>query len=131
MLHAWARGGTLHEHITRAIIGAFFELHRELGYGFLESVYSAGMQQLLRERGLKVAREVMVPVYLRGRAIAGQRIDMLVEDCVVVENKSTLKLAQATFRQLLSYLTSTRLEVGLILHFGEEPKFHRVISSNE
>lgn len=125
------RGGNLkHGKITYSIIGAFFELHSLLGFGFLESVYSAGMEQLLRERGLKVAREVRVPVYLKGKLLKWQRIDMLVEDCVVVENKAGLRLPCNTHEVTLNYLTSTRLEVGLILHFGKTPKHYRVVASN-
>lgn len=123
--------GLLHEAITRSIIGAFFELYSELGFGFLESVYAAGMEVLLRERGHIVEREVRVSVYLRGRIISRQKIDMLVDKCVALEFKSSVKLPVETKRVLYNYLHGTRLEVGLILHFGLEPRFYRIVCTNK
>ncbi|MDB4916976.1 MAG: GxxExxY protein [Gemmatimonadetes bacterium] len=122
--------GLLYEDLTRSIIGAFFEVYNELGHGFLESVYTAALEIVLRERGHHVSREVRVMVHFRGIPIARQRMDMVVDDKVIVENKATRLLALADFQQILSYVTSTKLEVGLLLHYGPEPKFHRTIRSN-
>ena len=121
----------IHADITYSIVGAFFELYNALGFGFLESVYSAGMERLLRERGLHVEREVLVPVYLNGRLLAKQRVDMLVERCVIVENKSTYRLPRITPRQTYSYVHATKLEVAMVLHFGPKAKFYRIESLNE
>src|SRR5688572_21039340 len=115
--------GLEEEETTRAIIGAFFELFNKLGSGFLESVYAAGMTKLLRGRGLSVQRELPVEVYLDGEVIALQRIDMLVNSKVIVELKSGDNLTVSARHQLANYLRATRIEVGLLLHFGVRPTF--------
>lgn len=71
-----------------------------------------------------------VHVTYRGVPVGFQRVDMLVDDTVVVEIKSTPVLAASAMRQLINYLRGTKLEVGLLLHFGPEPKFHRAVSLN-
>ena len=117
--------GLAEQSITEAIIRAFFDVYNNLGFGFLESVYMAALERELVRRGHRVTREVKVRVYYKGEAIAWQRIDMLVDDKVVVELKSTELLPPASSRQLDSYLRATQLEVGLLLHFGPQPKFFR------
>ena len=120
----------LHESITASIIGAFYELYNQLGFGFLESVYSAGMAKLLRERGHKVEREVLVRVYLYGEQIGYFRVDLLVDGLVAVENKSTFHLSKEAPRQLYNGLRASRLAVGLLLHFGPEAKFYRLAAAD-
>lgn len=102
-----------------------------LGFGFLENVYVAALILELRRRGHSVAREVLVPVLYDGVVIARYRMDLIVDDCVVIEVKSTELLNPNDQRQLLNYLRATPLEVGLLLHFGPRPKVHRVASPNE
>ena len=118
------------EDLTHSVIGAFYETYNTLGYGFLESVYAAGLDRELATRGHRVSREHAVPVTYKGVEIAFQRVDMLVDEVLVVEIKATPILAANASRQLLSYLRGTRLEVGLLLHFGPEAKFYRVVHSN-
>src|SRR5690349_16848929 len=108
----------IHELLTRSIIGAFYEVYNTLGFGFFEHIYSKAMEVELRKRGHQVGREVWVPVYYKGLPLGRQRMDMVVDDKVIVENKSTAKLPESTPRQITSYLHATPLEVGLILHFG-------------
>ena len=122
--------GLLHEQITGTIIGVFYEVYTKLGPGFLESVYAAAMEHALKKRGLKVEREVMVLVYLDGDPIARQRMDMVVEDVVLVENKAKQRYPHGARDQLIDYLTATTLEVGLILNFGLVPEFRRYIATN-
>jgi GxxExxY protein len=124
--------GLLHEKITRTIIGAFFEVYNKLGPGYLESVYAAAMERALKRRGLNVEREVRVLVYLDDEdddPIARQRMDMVVEDVILVENKAKKQFPHGAKDQLISYLTATPLEVGLILNFGLVPEFRRYIST--
>jgi GxxExxY protein len=123
--------GTLaQERLTRSAIGAFYEVYNALGFGFLESVYSAAMEMVLKQRGHRVAREVPVTAYLLGTAIARQRIDMIVDECLVIENKTASKYPLGAERQLYNYLRATDLELGLLFNFGMEPKFGRRISTN-
>lgn len=121
----------LHEALTESVIGAFFDVYNILDFGFLEHVYSAALERELRSRGHSVGREVGVEVMYKGEEIASQRLDMVVDDCLVVEIKSTMLLPPTAKRQLLGYLRATRIEVGLLLHFGPEPKFHRQILTND
>jgi GxxExxY protein len=115
--------------VTGSIIGAFYAVYNTLRFGFLESVYAAALTDELHRRGHRVAREVAVPVYFRGQKIATQRLDLLVDGRVVVEVKSGEVLHQSAHRQLLSYLKSTEIEVGLLLHFGPEPRFYRAVTT--
>jgi GxxExxY protein len=115
--------------LTHSIVGAFYEVYNELGYGLLESVYASGLERELRARGHQVGREVLAIVRYKGEEIAWQRLDMLVDGKVVIEIKATEELPRFARRQLLNYLKATNLEVGLILHFGPEAKFYRLISA--
>jgi GxxExxY protein len=118
------------EGLTRSVIGAFYEVYNTLGFGFLEHLYALALEIELREGGRAVARQVGIPVFYKGRELGYQRLDMIVDEKLVVEIKSTFELHGAAQRQLLGYLQSTRLEVGLLLHFGPKPRFYRVVSSN-
>jgi len=116
------------EKLTEAVIGAFFDVYNELGFGFVESIYTGALELELRERGHRVDREVPVPVHYKGIKIGGFRIDTLVDDKLVIEIKSCQVLPPTAKRQLYNYLKATRLEVGLLLHFGPEPKFYREVT---
>ena len=118
------------ERLTHSVIGGFFAVYNELGYGFLESVYAAALEQELVGRGHRVAREVPVSVYFKGLEVARQRLDCVVDERLIVECKSTLDLKKTALRQVYNYLRATNLEVGLLLHFGPEPQFFRVFRSN-
>ena len=120
----------LHELLTRSVIGAFYEVYNELGFGLLEQLYARALEIELRRRGHRVNREVLVRVRYKGETIGWQRLDMVVDDVLVVETKSTHRLHEAATRQLFNYLRATHLEVGLILHFGPKPRFHRLVSEN-
>jgi GxxExxY protein len=120
----------LHAEITASIIDSFRLVHRELGFGYRELIYGLALERDLRSKGHRVEREVGVMVYFRGEPLARQRIDLLVDRKVVVENKATLRLRPADGAQLFSLLCGTDLEVGLLLHFGHKPDFHRLFFEN-
>lgn len=117
--------------LSRAVIGAFFEVYDEMGHGFLEHLHAKGMERELTSRGLTVTREKSVPVYLKEWCLGDQRIDMLVNERLVVEIKSSYNLPNSAIRQLHNYLRCTDLEVGLLLHFGPKPAFHRQLVTND
>jgi GxxExxY protein len=123
--------GLVEEALTHSVIGAFFEVYNTLGFGFLEHIYVTALERELISRGHRVAREVSIRVRYKGEDLGQQRIDMLVDDKLVVETKSTYELHKAAPRQVFNYLRATNLEVGLLLHFGPEPSFFRLISSNK
>ena len=120
-----------HSPLTEKIIGVFFEVYNELGFGFLESVYEEAMTIALCEAGLKIQRQAPVPVWFRGKLIGEFKADILVEGIVVLELKAARNIDLAFEKQLLNYLRGTNLEVGLILNFGAQPEFRRLAYSNE
>jgi GxxExxY protein len=117
------------EKITRQIIGAFFECYNKLGYGFLESVYRRALLLELRSRGLLAVEEQPVEVFYKGIPVGSFRLDLLVEHRIVVEAKATASLSLSDKRQVINYLRATRLELGLLLHFGPEPRFERCLNA--
>ena len=121
----------LEENLTRSIIGAFYEVYNTLGFGFLEHLYVLALEQELISRGHTVSRQVSVPVFYKGRQLGCQRLDMIVDDKVIIEIKSTFDLHPAAHRQLRSYLQGTKLQLGFLLHFGPEATFYRVVSTNK
>ena len=106
--------------ITSKIIRAALTVHNELGPGLLESVYQECLCIELKEMGLNVKEEVLVPVIYKGREITqdGFRIDLLVEDVVVVELKSVEEVKPVHKKQLLTYLRLTGKTVGLLINFN-------------
>ena len=120
-----SKGQLVHEQVTGSVIRAFYDVYNALGFGFLESIYAAAMERELLERGHRVAREMNVRVMYKQQEIGTQRLDMVIDDKVIVEIKATLDLHKAANRQIYSYLRATNLEVGLLLHFGPEATFYR------
>ncbi len=120
----------IEEELTHAIIGAFYEVYNILGYGFLEHVYVRAMEEELMARGHQVGREVAVQISYKSQALTSQRLDMVVDERVVVELKASHDLPNVAKRQVYNYLRATNLEVGLLLHFGPNAKFHRLVKPN-
>jgi GxxExxY protein len=116
------------EQLTQSIIGAFFDVYNSLGFGFLEHVYVLALEREVLAREHRVAREVSVRIMYKGEELCTQRLDMIVDDKVVVETKSTYHLHPSADRQLYSYLRASNLEVGLLLHFGRRANFYRLFS---
>ena len=121
----------LHDELTHSIIGAFYEVYNTLGHGYLESIYLAALERELRMRGHRVARELSVRVMYKGEEIGMQRLDLVVDDVLVVEAKSTHSLHESASRQLYNYLHATSLEVGLLLHFGPKAQFFRIVCERD
>jgi GxxExxY protein len=126
----WSRYDGALRWLTEAVLGAFFQVYRELGPGFLESVYEAAVAVVLRGMGLRVEQQVPVTVHFRGAPIGSFRIDLLVESAVAVELKASRILDPSHEAQLLNYLRASELEVGLLLNFGQRPSFKRLAFSN-
>jgi GxxExxY protein len=106
------------DELTEQIIAAAIEVHRTLGPGLLESIYEEALCVELGIRGLTTARQVEFDVNYKGHIIKGQRVDLLVENQVVVEIKSLSKLPEVATAQVLSYLRIAGLKRGLLLNFG-------------
>ena len=124
------RGELLEAERVHSIVAAFFTVFNYFGGGGMcEAAYTGALEHELELRGHKVDREVMIPVYYKGRLVARQRLDMVVDDRVVVECKATDRLPASAGPQLIGYLRATRFEVGVLLHFGPHPKFYRFVDS--
>jgi GxxExxY protein len=105
--------------VAKAIVDAAYAVHAALGPGLLESVYEACLIHELKKRALKVASQVTLPIVYDGmRLDAGLRLDMLVEDCVVVELKAVDTLLPVHQAQVLTYLKLTSHRLGLLINFN-------------
>ncbi len=104
--------------ITEQIVGAAFEVHSVLGYGFLEKVYQRAMQVELLARGLKCETESKIKVTYKGAVVGDYQADLLVEDEVIVELKVAREYQPADEAQLLNELKATGIRVGLLINFG-------------
>lgn len=105
--------------VSGAIVDAAFRVHSTLGPGLLESVYEVCLEHELKKRGLEVKRQLLLPVVYEGvRLDAGLRLDMLVEDCVIVELKAVEQMGPVFDAQLLTYLKLTGLRLGLSINFN-------------
>jgi GxxExxY protein len=119
-----------HSDLTGMILRAFFQVHKEMGFGFAEKVYESALEVLLKELGLNAERQKEIRVYYHGRRVGEYKADMIVNGVVLLEIKSVEKLVDAHDAQLLNYLKSTEIEVGLLLNFGHQAEFHRKIYDN-
>lgn len=104
--------------LTKGIIGAAFEVHRELGPGFLEKVYETALVQELTGRGLQAAAQVPIPVAYKQQPVGTYYADVLVERSVICEIKAIEGLLPVHESQLLHYLKATGISVGLLINFG-------------
>lgn len=119
-----------HRVLTQKIIGVFYEVYNELGYGFLESVYQKSLALALESAGLNTCSRIDIPVWFRGHQVGQFEADMLVEKSVLLELKATRALDSSHRAQLLNYLKATDIEVGLLLNFGPRPEFKRLAYDN-
>jgi len=105
--------------LSNVTIGAALRVHEEIGPGMLESAYEACLMFELLDRGLRVEREKPLPLMYRGRRLdCGYRLDLLVEDAVIVEVKSVERLERVHGAQLRSYLKQSTLKLGLLINFN-------------
>lgn len=107
-----------HSELTGKILSAFFQLHKELGFGFSEKVYESALEVLLNELGMIIDRQKDISVCFHGKVVGEYKADMVINDVVLLELKSVEKLIDAHDAQLLNYLKATEIEVGLLLNFG-------------
>ena len=106
--------------LTEKIIGAAIEVHRELGPGLLESIYEEALCHEFEMQGIRHKRQVPADLVYKGREIKGLKLDLLVEDEVVVELKAVATPQNVVLAQTISYLKATKLKRGLIINFSEK-----------
>lgn len=107
------------EEIAKNIVDSAIKVHRALGPGLLESAYQHCLIYELRQRGFEVKHELVLPVVYDGQQLdAGYRLDMLVEDCIIVENKAVDQLLPIHEAQLLTYLKLRNCQLGFLLNWN-------------
>jgi GxxExxY protein len=104
--------------LTERIIGCAIEVHRHLGPGLLEATYEEGLCIELTEAGMKSGRQVPFPILYKGRVLGDYRLDLIVEDAVIVEIKSVERFDPVFQAQILTYLNATGKKVGLLMNFN-------------
>ena len=119
----------LKDELTEKILGACFEVIRELGAGFLESVYEKALLVALREKGLKAISQAPISVFFRNRIVGEFFADILVEDTILIELKAAKALAPENLAQVINYLKATGLETGLLVNFGNQKLEYRRLSN--
>jgi GxxExxY protein len=120
----------LHKEITEKIIKAFYKVYNQLGFGFLERVYENAMFIELTNIGFHCERQKYLDVYYKGNRVGEFFADILVENKVIVELKATEVIVKDFENQLINYLKSSDIEVGLLLNFWKKPEFKRKIFTN-
>jgi GxxExxY protein len=122
-----------HSELTETIIGVFYDVYNELGFGFLESVYRKSLYSALTEAGLTAEQEVAVSVFFRGTRgtnVGDFRADLVVNGIILLELTTAEAIIPAYESQVINYLRSTALELGLILNFGPKPQVRRILLDN-
>ncbi len=124
----------LYKEETFAIIGAAIEVHRELGNGFLESVYGEALQIELTARNIPFQTQVKLPVYYKGQVLQKEFFaDCIAYDKIILELKCISRLSGMEEAQVLNYLKATGLHLGLLINFGSPTKLEwkRYISTTQ
>lgn len=106
------------ENLSKRIIGVAIEVHKELGPGFLETIYEEAMKFELNNQSIPFESQKEITVKYRDKNIGSHRLDLLVEKKIVVELKAVKEFAEIHFAQLKSYLKATGLKTGLLFNFG-------------
>jgi GxxExxY protein len=119
--------------ISKVIVDSAIEVHRELGGpGLIESVYEEAIMEELLRRGMKVERQLQVPIIYKGKQLGVPlRLDLKVNGLVLVDNKAVTEWNPIFGAQMLTYLRLTKLKLGLVINFGEQyvkNGIHRVVN---
>jgi GxxExxY protein len=119
-----------HSDLTSKIIGCAMKVHSKLGNGFQEVIYQRALAIEMKKAGLSFAREMETPIYYDGHKIGTRRVDFFVEGKIMVELKATTTFGPVHLAQALNYLEAYKMEIGLLVNFGERSlKFRRVVKS--
>jgi GxxExxY protein len=115
--------------ITSKIIGCAMKVHSVLGNGFQEVIYQRALAIEMRKAGLEFIRELEMPIFYDNEEIGTRRVDFFVEGKIMVELKAITQLERVNLTQALNYLEAYKMEIGLLINFGEPSlKFHRLIN---
>jgi len=117
----------LYKELSGEIINAFYEVHKELGFGFLEQVYQNALYKELCRRNLQCEIQKQLHVYYKGELVGNYVADMVVENLIVLELKAVSSLRIEHEWQLVNYLKATGMKLGLLLNFGHSAEVKRKI----
>ena len=120
-----------YEEKTDLIIKAFYKVYNQLGYGFLEKVYQNAFLIELHKLGFDVKSQHPINVFYEGLQVGEYYADIVVDDCIIIENKAMESLREEHEFQLINYLKATEIEVGLLFNFGKAPSFKRKYFTND
>jgi len=121
----------LHQETTEKIIKAFYNVYNTLGFGFLEKVYQNAMMIELELLHLNCEKQKQLDVYYKNKKVGEYFADIIVNQKVIIELKAAESIIPEHQAQLLNYLKSTQIEVGLLLNFGKPPQIKREIFQNQ
>jgi GxxExxY protein len=110
----------LHKDLSYTMLGLAMQVHRELGFGFLEKEYENALMVLLGKESIKATQQAPILVSFRGEVVGAYYADILVEDKIIVELKSVDRITDVHRTQALNYLKATGMELAVILNFGKE-----------
>lgn len=105
--------------ITDKVIKCDIEVHKILGPGFVENIYEKALISEMKQNGLRVEQQVLIPIVYKGKNVGEHRLDLLVEDEVIVENKAVKEFEDIHQVQILSYLKATNKKIGLLINFAK------------
>ncbi len=120
----------LYKEETEEIIGAFYKVHRTLGFGFLERVYQNALYFELTGKGFQCKTQYPISVYYNNFIVGNYIADFIVNDKIILELKVCAEICEEHEAQLVNYLKATKIEVGLLLNFGEKAQVKRKIFHN-
>ncbi len=110
----------LYKDLSYQIIGLAMEVHRKLGYGFLEKVYENSLMILFRREGIRSEQQYPIKVYFEGEVVGNYVADILIEDKIIIELKCVEKINNIHKAQALNYLKATRMRLAIILNFAKD-----------
>ncbi len=118
--------------LTHNIIGCAMKVHNTLGNGFQEVIYQRALAIEMAQNGLNFQRELEMPIFYREEQIGTRRVDFMVEDVIMVELKAITELEKVHLAQALNYLEAYKLEIGLLINFGNTSlQFKRIINERK
>ena len=117
----------VYKELSFKIIEACFEVHNILGPGYSEKIYEEALSKELRDRGIGYERQKLVEVYYKGEKIGEYRLDLVVENKIILELKAVSELSNIFEAQLLSYLKAAGMKLGILVNFGSKKVVYRRI----
>lgn len=121
----------MHQDTTAIILHSYFRVYNTLGFGFLEKVYENALAREISRNGCCVERQKKITVYYDGFEVGEYYADIVVNNLVIIEIKAVDVLREEHHAQVLNYLRSTKIELGILLNFGKKPEFRRKIFTND